>query len=140
MRKLLLGLCFVPYLVFAKTPEHKCLTEALYHEIRGGDHRAMQNVADVIFNRKLSEGFPSTICGVIRQPGQFTYKRVPLHKIPKSKLETEPLQLAETIAKKTLSNGSVDRRILFFFPKRSKIKMKGYSKIKEDKHHKFYGK
>lgn len=140
MRKLLIGLCLVPSLLFAKQSDHKCLTEALYHEIRGGNQKAMQNVADVIVNRQKSEGFPSTICGVIRQPGQFTYKRTALHKIPKSKLETEPLQLAERVATNTIKRGSVDKKILFFYPKKSRVKLKGYTKLKEDTHHKFYGK
>lgn len=140
MRKLLFSVCFIPCLVFAKSADHRCLTEALYHEIRGGNQKAMQNVADVIVNRKYSQGFPSTICGVIRQPGQFTYKQTPLHKIPKSKLETEPLELAEKVATNTIKRGSVDKKILFFYPKRSRVKLKGYTKLKEDTHHKFYGK
>lgn len=53
--------------------EVKCLAEAVYHEARGESKQGRLAVAHVILNRKNSNRFPKTICGVIRQRGQFSY-------------------------------------------------------------------
>ena len=59
--------------------EMKCLSEALYFEARGEQIEGQIAVADVIINRKNSNRFPSTICGVVsegshkRHACQFSY-------------------------------------------------------------------
>ena len=59
--------------------ELKCLSEALYFEARGEQIEGQIAVADVIINRKKSNQFPSTICGVVsegsnkRHACQFSY-------------------------------------------------------------------
>ena len=59
--------------------ELKCLSEALYFEARGEQIEGQIAVADVIINRKNSNYFPSTICGVVsegshrRNACQFSY-------------------------------------------------------------------
>lgn len=50
-----------------------CLSEALYHEARGEGKKGQAAVAEVILNRVDSRRFPSTVCGVINQPSQFSY-------------------------------------------------------------------
>ena len=50
-----------------------CLAEALYHEARGEGPKGQAAVAEVILNRVDSRAFPSTVCGVINQPSQFSY-------------------------------------------------------------------
>lgn len=50
-----------------------CLAEALYHEARGEGTQGQQAVAEVILNRVDSRAFPSTVCGVVNQPSQFSY-------------------------------------------------------------------
>ncbi|WP_255418597.1 cell wall hydrolase [Paracoccus sp. JM45] len=50
-----------------------CLAEALYHEARGEGAQGQRAVAEVILNRVDSRSFPTTVCGVIRQPSQFSY-------------------------------------------------------------------
>lgn len=50
-----------------------CLAEALYHEARGETRQGQAAVAEVILNRVESRSFPTTVCGVINQPGQFSY-------------------------------------------------------------------
>ncbi|WP_343222953.1 cell wall hydrolase [Paracoccus bogoriensis] len=52
----------------------ECMTEALYHEARGEGARGQQAVAEVILNRVDSRAFPSSVCGVVRQPSQFSYR------------------------------------------------------------------
>lgn len=51
-----------------------CMAEALYHEARGEGARGQQAVAEVILNRVDSRAFPSSVCGVVRQPSQFSYR------------------------------------------------------------------
>lgn len=51
----------------------ECMAEALYHEARGEGTRGQQAVAEVILNRVDSRQFPSSVCGVINQPRQFSY-------------------------------------------------------------------
>ncbi len=61
------------------TRELKCLSEALYFEARGEQIEGQLAVADVIINRKNSNQFPNTICGVVsegapkRHACQFSY-------------------------------------------------------------------
>lgn len=50
-----------------------CLAEALYHEARGEGAKGQAAVAEVVLNRVDSRAFPSTVCGVINQPSQFSY-------------------------------------------------------------------
>ncbi|MDO5646705.1 cell wall hydrolase [Paracoccus sp. (in: a-proteobacteria)] len=50
-----------------------CMTEALYHEARGEGRVGQAAVAEVILNRVDDRRFPSTVCGVINQPRQFSY-------------------------------------------------------------------
>lgn len=50
-----------------------CLAEALYHEARGEGTKGQAAVAEVILNRVDSRAFPSTVCGVVNQPSQFSY-------------------------------------------------------------------
>ena len=54
--------------------EKKCAVEALWYETRGESTKGMQAVLEVINNRKNAKGFPSTICGVVEQPKQFSYR------------------------------------------------------------------
>lgn len=50
-----------------------CMAEALYHEARGEGTRGQAAVAEVILNRVDSRQFPSSVCGVVNQPSQFSY-------------------------------------------------------------------
>ncbi len=65
--------------------EWECLTEALYFEARGEEIKGIIAVAEVIINRRDSNAFPNTICGVIEQGShkrnrcQFSYKCDGLH-------------------------------------------------------------
>jgi spore germination cell wall hydrolase CwlJ-like protein len=51
-----------------------CLARAVYFEARGEPLEGQLAVAQAILNRVDSNHYPSTICGVIRQPGQFTFR------------------------------------------------------------------
>lgn len=45
--------------------ERRCLAEAMYYEARGEGISGEEAIAEVVFNRVHSSGFPATICGVV---------------------------------------------------------------------------
>jgi len=55
--------------------ELSCLAGAVYFESKGEPLSGQLAVANVIINRTASGRFPSTICGVVKQPGQFSFLR-----------------------------------------------------------------
>ncbi len=52
--------------------ERRCLAIAVYHESRGEPRAGQMAVAQVIVNRARSGRYPKTLCGVVRQPSQFS--------------------------------------------------------------------
>lgn len=58
----------------ASSASLQCLTEALYHEARGESVAGQRAVAEVILNRVDHPAFPRSVCGVVNQPKQFSYK------------------------------------------------------------------
>jgi spore germination cell wall hydrolase CwlJ-like protein len=60
----------------ADTPadaEQACLATAVYFEAKGEPLRGQLGVAHVILNRIHSGRFPRSVCGVVKQPGQFSF-------------------------------------------------------------------
>lgn len=55
--------------------ELECLAGAVYFESKGEPLSGQLAVANVILNRTTSGRFPRTICGVVKQPGQFSFIR-----------------------------------------------------------------
>jgi spore germination cell wall hydrolase CwlJ-like protein len=55
--------------------EQHCLATAVYFEANGEPLRGQLAVAQVILNRIHSGRFASSVCGVVRQPGQFSFVR-----------------------------------------------------------------
>lgn len=55
--------------------ELECLAGAVYFESKGEPLSGQLAVANVIINRTTSGRFPRTICGVVKQPGQFSFLR-----------------------------------------------------------------
>lgn len=53
--------------------ELDCLARAVYFEAKGEPLAGQLAVADVIINRAHSGRFASTLCGVVRQRGQFSF-------------------------------------------------------------------
>lgn len=50
-----------------------CLAETIYHEARGEPFDGQRAVASVVLNRTDIPEFPSEICKVVYQPGQFAW-------------------------------------------------------------------
>ena len=59
----------------ALTDELRCLAGAVYFEARGEPLAGQLAVAQVIINRSEDRRFPRTYCGVVAQPGQFSFMR-----------------------------------------------------------------
>ncbi len=47
--------------------EQRCLAEAMYYEARGEGVQGEEAIAEVVFHRLHSRGFPASICGVVHQ-------------------------------------------------------------------------
>ena len=55
--------------------ETRCLARAVYFEARGEPLAGQLGVAQVILNRRASGRYAASVCGVVDQPGQFTFAR-----------------------------------------------------------------
>lgn len=53
--------------------ELRCLELNLHHEARGESIEGIKAVANVTINRVKSGKFPTSICKVVKQPGQFSW-------------------------------------------------------------------
>jgi len=53
--------------------EMRCLAGAIYFEARGETQEGQLAVGRVIINRSESGRFPASYCGVVYQPGQFSF-------------------------------------------------------------------
>jgi N-acetylmuramoyl-L-alanine amidase len=53
--------------------EANCMAVAVYHEARGESLEGQLAVARVIMNRAASGKYPTTWCGVVKQPWQFSF-------------------------------------------------------------------
>jgi len=53
----------------------RCLAGAVYFEARGEPLTGQLAVAQVIVNRSQDPRFPRSYCGVVAQPGQFSFMR-----------------------------------------------------------------
>jgi spore germination cell wall hydrolase CwlJ-like protein len=57
------------------TDEANCIAVAVYHEARGENLEGQLAVAKVIMNRAASGRYPTSWCGVVKQPWQFSFVR-----------------------------------------------------------------
>jgi spore germination cell wall hydrolase CwlJ-like protein len=53
----------------------RCLATAVYYEARSESLAGQLAVAHVVLQRARSGRFPSSLCGVVTQPGQFSFVR-----------------------------------------------------------------
>lgn len=59
----------------AASAELECLAGAIYFESKGEPLTGQLAVAEVIINRTKSGRYPTTMCGVVKQRGQFSFVR-----------------------------------------------------------------
>jgi hypothetical protein len=55
--------------------EMNCVATAVYFEARGEPFDGQLAVAEVVLNRARSGRYPTTYCGVVKQPAQFSFVR-----------------------------------------------------------------
>ena len=55
--------------------EMECLAGAIYFESKGEPLAGQLAVAEVVINRTRSGRYPTTLCGVVKQPSQFSFVR-----------------------------------------------------------------
>jgi spore germination cell wall hydrolase CwlJ-like protein len=61
--------------VSVEDSEMECLAGAIYFESKGEPLSGQLAVAEVIINRTKSGKYPATLCGVVKQPSQFSFVR-----------------------------------------------------------------
>lgn len=85
------------------------LARVAYYEARGEGELGMRLVAEVALNRVNDEKFPSSICAVVKQRGQFSWV---------GRTSGTPngasWERAKKIARQTLAEGSKHTDALFF--------------------------
>jgi len=106
----------------AETPDEEtdCLARAVYWESKGEPLAGQLAVAEVIINRSQSGRFASTICGVVRQRGQFSFVRggyIPA--APQGSRDWRTAVAIAQIARQDLADGGAPRA-LFFHARRAR--------------------
>jgi N-acetylmuramoyl-L-alanine amidase len=78
--------------------DRACLAEAIYFEARGTSREGQAAVAHVVLNRAESPKFPSSVCGVIADRCQFSYRCNGRSNAPSDRrAHTEALRIAEAV-------------------------------------------
>ena len=94
--------------------ETDCLARAVYYEAKGEPLTGQLTVAEVIINRARSGRFPSTLCGVVRQRGQFSFVRGGHIPAPPSASRDWRIAVAiARIAREDLADGAAPRALFF---------------------------
>ncbi len=93
--------------------ETECLARAVYFESKGEPLAGQLTVAEVIINRSQSRRFPSTICGVVRQPSQFSFVRRGYIPQPPSNSQWRTAVAIARIAMADLADGGAPRALFF---------------------------
>ena len=77
--------------------EEECLANAVYFEARGESLEGQLAVAEVVMNRAASGRYPASLCGVVRQPWQFSFVRA--GRMPRANRGSEAWRRAVAIAR-----------------------------------------
>ena len=94
--------------------EQECLAGAVYFESKGEPLRGQLSVAEVILNRARSGRFPASVCGVVKQRGQFSFVRggrIPA--VSRASLAWKRAVAIAHIAREKLADGGAPRALFF---------------------------
>jgi N-acetylmuramoyl-L-alanine amidase len=103
----------------AADDELECLATAVYFESKSEPLTGQLAVAKVIINRTHSIRFPATICGVVKQRGQFSFVshgRLPA--VPRTSTHWRTAVAIATIARQQLSQSDTGEKALYFHARR----------------------
>jgi N-acetylmuramoyl-L-alanine amidase len=94
--------------------ETECLARAVYWEAKGEPLAGQLTVAEVIINRSRSGRFAPTICGVVRQPSQFSFvRRGNIPQPPSASRDWRTAVAIAQIAMQELAEGAAPRALFF---------------------------
>ena len=118
--------------------EQRCLAGAVYFESKGEPLEGQLAVAEVIINRAESGRFAETLCGVVKQRGQFSFVRggrIPA--IPASSAHWRKAVAIAEIAQRELAESKVSDA-LFFHARRVSPGWKRLKRVATVGNHIFY--
>jgi N-acetylmuramoyl-L-alanine amidase len=118
--------------------EHECLAEAVYFESKGEPLEGQLAVAEVVINRAESGRYPATLCGVVKQRGQFSFVRG--GHIPSAPSGTEAWRKAVAIAhiaRQELAESKAEDA-MFFHATRVRPSWRGLKRVAAVGNHIFY--
>lgn len=94
--------------------ETECLAGAVYFEARSEPLDGQLAVADVILNRAASGRFPTSMCGVVYQPHQFSFVRGgTMPAIRRDSVQWRQAVAIAEIARDDLWNSSIGQALFF---------------------------
>lgn len=119
-------------------PEHECLANAIYFESKGEPLQGQLSVAEVVLNRARSGRFPASVCGVVKQRGQFSFVRGGrLPAVPRATAAWRKAVAVARIAMEDLADSPAERA-LFFHATRVKPSWRGLKRVATVGNHIFY--
>lgn len=94
--------------------ETECLAIAVYYESKGEPLSGQLAVAEVVINRARSGRFPASLCGVVKQRGQFSFVRGGrLPAVPRSSSHWKKAVAIAHIAKNDMADSEASRALFF---------------------------
>jgi spore germination cell wall hydrolase CwlJ-like protein len=98
----------------AATHERECLATAIYFESKSEPLAGQLAVGEVLANRVRSGRFASSYCGVVMQPGQFSFIRNhALPSVPRHSLQWKNAVAIATIVDAGLKSSDAPRALFF---------------------------
>jgi len=96
--------------------EATCIATAVYHEARGEALEGQLAVARVIMNRAASGKYPSSWCGTVKQPWQFSFVNPRTGAMPYTDTNSASWRKAVAITRLAVSNAvpSLDTDVLWY--------------------------
>lgn len=121
-----------------RSAEEECLAGAVYFEAKGEPLKGQLSVAEVILNRAGSGRFPRSACGVVKQPGQFSFvRRGRFPPIARSSAAWRKAVAIARVAGDALADGPAPKA-LFFHAKRVSPGWRGLTRVAAVGNHVFY--
>jgi N-acetylmuramoyl-L-alanine amidase len=118
--------------------EHECLAGAVYFESKGEPLAGQLTVAEVVLNRSTSGRFPASVCGVVKQRGQFSFIRAGrFPPIARTSAAWRKAVAIAHIAKADLADGAAPKA-LFFHARHVKPSWTRLTRVASVGNHVFY--
>ena len=94
--------------------ETECLAIAIYYESKSEPLAGQLAVGEVIVNRARSGRFPSSLCGVVKQRGQFSFVRGGrLPAVPRGSLQWKKAVAIAHIVRNDMADSDAPRALFF---------------------------